>query len=84
MKILGAIHKRRPQNLTVCDPLLPPVSAFLAFYRQKLTVASAFGRPPPPLVRTSFMDDPLHRDENFIRHVFLIGHAFLARHVFLI
>ena len=27
------------------------------FYRQKLTIALAFGR-PPPLVRTSLMDDP--------------------------
>ena len=31
----------------------------LAFYRKKFTVTSAFGRSPPPVVQTSFMDDPL-------------------------
>ena len=43
-------HKGRPQNLTPF--LLCP--HILVFYRQKLTVASAFGR-PPLLVRTSFI-----------------------------
>ena len=39
--------------------LTPPVSAYFGLLQAKLTVASAFGNPSPPLVRTSFIDEPL-------------------------
>ena len=40
------------------DFLFPLCPHIFAYYRQKLIGAFAFGRPPTPLVRTSFMDDP--------------------------
>ena len=72
MRLLGrrglrAIHKGRPQNLAVFDPPICP--HILAFYRQKLTVASAFGKPllPLELVRTSFiMDESLNSYKTLI------------------
>ena len=54
---LGAIHKGRPQNLTIFYPP-PPRPQNLAFYRQNKHMRPHFPI-PLPLVRTSFMDDPL-------------------------
>ena len=49
---LGAIHKGRPQNLT-----LSPVSAYFGILQAKINVRIP-QTPLPSLVRTFFMDDP--------------------------
>ena len=49
------------------DPPLPLRPHILVFYRQKLTVASAFGRPLPILVPMSFIDDPSETGRDQIR-----------------
>ena len=52
----GATHKGRLRNLTVFWPPQPPPPVSLAFYKQKLTVVTAFGR--PPFGADVFMDVP--------------------------
>ena len=69
---LGAIHKGRPQNCAIFL-LSPPTSAKFGLLQAKLTQASAFAKPPSPLVRTSFMDDPLtYLFKQLNKHVILI------------
>ena len=66
--------KRMSSKFYSCFDSLPQCPQILTFYRQKLTIASAFSIPlSPSLVRTSFMDDPLYLgSRHILRQHFLV------------
>ena len=57
--LLGAIHKGRPQNLADFSSY-PPVYVYSGLSQAKINSSVRIWQTPvPPLVRTSFMDNPL-------------------------